>query len=242
MDEYLSALWIHWVALMSGGLALVIGIALRISKRFWATAKSWSDIPDWLFIIVGVGCLFWAGYAAWKDKNVALLELQKRLSVPQFEGEIRVFTTTFSGTNREDTLITAAEVMIRNPLGPASAVYDWTMTVEFPDSTVITGRPIIAPQKTLTLGTIPGPGYKEILLDASQFWPRLGSQPIPPGGAPTGWFAAVFPSISDQELKSKKGILVLTFKDAVANKSHFIRRPIVASPLNAVFPEDIQQH
>jgi hypothetical protein len=65
MADYLSALWIHWVALMSGVVSLVLGIGLRVGRRVSSKVRGWTDIPDWIFVIVGALCLFFAGYQAW---------------------------------------------------------------------------------------------------------------------------------------------------------------------------------
>ena len=65
MRNYLSALWGHRVALMSGLVGLLMAVSLRIGRQVSTNIRLWSDIPDWMFICVGAACLFWAGYLTW---------------------------------------------------------------------------------------------------------------------------------------------------------------------------------
>jgi hypothetical protein len=79
MAEYLSALWKHWVSLMTGVVGLIVAFCLRIGRNISDKLKYWSDIPDWIFITVGIICLFWAGYATWKDQNKKVTALEKQI-------------------------------------------------------------------------------------------------------------------------------------------------------------------
>jgi hypothetical protein len=63
---------------MSGVVGLMLGISLRVGRSFSETINHWSDVPDWLFICVGVFCLFWAGYAAWRTEHRELEQLKSK--------------------------------------------------------------------------------------------------------------------------------------------------------------------
>ena len=100
MSDYFSALWVHWVQLMSGVIGLLIGIGLRAGRRVSTTIRSWSDIPDWLFIIIGVVGLFWAGYLAWKDQQDVAIKTTANLtelSMPKLRGNIDFFVSSEAG-------------------------------------------------------------------------------------------------------------------------------------------------
>lgn len=73
---------------MSGVISLLSGIGLRIGHRFKKFEKV-SELPDWVFICIGVACLYWAGYQAWTDEHsrnqsqVTYIELDtSRATVP----------------------------------------------------------------------------------------------------------------------------------------------------------------
>jgi hypothetical protein len=87
MAEYLSALWAHWVALMSGVVGLLIGISLRVGRKISQTISSWSDIPDWAFIGIGAIALFWASYAAWCDQFKEVSRLKTELESARDAGK-----------------------------------------------------------------------------------------------------------------------------------------------------------
>ena len=63
---------------MSGVVSLAIGIALRVGRSVSETMRQWSDTPDWLFICIGVLCLFWVGYAAWQTEHRELERLKSK--------------------------------------------------------------------------------------------------------------------------------------------------------------------
>lgn len=106
MGEYLAALLVHWVALMSGIVGLLIGIGLRIGRRTSETIKKWNDIPDWLFICVGIILLFYAGYKAWDDQKKQVDDLKNKLTIEmdkntiKLGGEIRQITTVTPSGNK----------------------------------------------------------------------------------------------------------------------------------------------
>ena len=114
MKEYMSALLAHWVFLMGGIGSLVFGIIVRIGRIFSDVIKEWKDIPDWIFILVGIIFLFIACYKAWQDKNKALVNLQEKLKSPHFKGEV----TLLSAGEMNGYPLVIIDTTIQNPNGP----------------------------------------------------------------------------------------------------------------------------
>lgn len=219
MAEYLSALWAHWAALMSGLVGLLMGIFLRIGRRMSATIKKWIDIPDWVFICIGLICLFWAGYAAWQDKNLELITLQGRLKSPEFSGHL----STISSGSVNGCPIIVVDGVLTNPVGPPSAAINWKMIVEFPN-----GQTIIGETPFLSLNDIQSRirgGKVSLVWKVADYWPTKGASPTPTGGSLYGWFWSIFIGLDLNEAYDKKASIVIEFEDVIANKKHQLRRP-----------------
>ena len=198
---------------MSGVVGLLIGIGLRIGRRVSGTVKRWSDVPDWLFIIIGAVCLFWAGYAAWKDKNDALITLQQHLKSPELGGTLGMLS---SGSMDKQPLVSVGGV-ITNPLGPPTALLGWGMSIEFADR-IIDGIVPLTHQED-TKFPVPS-GRQNLVLSAKDYWPEKSQQPIPAGGVLEGWIWAVFPGLDIDELYEKNARVIVTYKDAATMKEH----------------------
>jgi hypothetical protein len=219
MQEYLPALWIHWVALMSGTISLFIAVGLRIGRRFSRVAKGWSDIPDWIFISVGIVCLFWAGYGAWQDKNTALLDLQDKLKTPKFDGALGFVGTALSGQG--DTLLLVGGI-ITNPQGPESGIFGWTVEIECTDGTIVKGEIPFSPGKDEMAPLVGQPG-QTLVLSVKNYWPAKSANPIPAGGSSTGWIKASFGNLNLHDELSKGASVVITFKDIRTSHRHQLR-------------------
>ncbi len=112
MLEYFPALWVHWVALMTGIVSLLLSSGVRIIR--WSVhqrgepsrlinpsvpailsqrsmRKKISEFPAWVLVVVGITGLFWAGFQTWRDEHLALKSAQKtleELSSPKLVGSI----------------------------------------------------------------------------------------------------------------------------------------------------------
>lgn len=182
----------------------------------------WSDIPDWVFICVGILCLFWSGYAAWQDKNKALIALQEKLKAPEFGGELGMVATGSNITGRNIVVVSG---VVTNPLGPPSGIINWTMTIKFSNGMAIKGEIPLVSGKDIS---IPLEGTKEsIILPAKNYWPENSTQPIPAGGVLIGWLWSSFSNLDLEEAYEKKAVVVVEFKDAVAQKEHKLTIPLV---------------
>jgi hypothetical protein len=225
MRTYLSALWGHWVALMSGLVGLLLAVGLRIGRQVSADIRLWSDIPDWLFICVGAACLFWAGYATWNDTHRALVSLQERLRSPEFTGEVNFLSVCPAGSRDQDTFVIVMGSIV-NHFGPPSAVLSWSMKLAFTDTRIIQGAVPLWNGKDIHLETA-APSKRAVTLNADGYWPRTASEnPIPAGGIKSGWFWSDFKDITRDMILESTPSLVIEFTDAIAKNTH----RIVVSP------------
>jgi hypothetical protein len=198
------------MVLMSGVISVCLGIFLRIGRRISDTIKAWSDIPDWLFVCVGTACVFWAGYAAWKDKTQQLLVLQERLKSPELKLEIG---NTWWGS-RDGHLQFILSGLLSNPHGPDSGVTNWKLTLDVPDSTPMEGVLIPGRNDNLVFG--------DIIFIPSEYWPRRAADPIRSGGSCPGWIWFVFPRLTNEEFrKLGKTTITLSVDDIVSGKTHY---------------------
>jgi hypothetical protein len=228
MGEYLAALWIHWVALMSGVIGLLIGVGLRVGRRLSETIRHWSDLPDWIFICIGIVCLFFAGYFTWQDKNEALIALQEKLKAPTFNAQV---ATVFIGYRGNQPLVIISGI-ISNPAGPASSIIAWRISVEFPNGEKERG--IIPAQDEKDL-KIPIPGSvppNAVIFKASDYWPKTSQTPIAAGGALVGWCSAVFPNLDMEKAYEEHALIVVEVEDAVANKIHRFSTKFIKAGIN----------
>ncbi len=209
---------------MSGVAGLLVAIGLRMARQISADIRTWSDIPDRLFICLGAVCLFWAGYAAWADKDRMLVSLQERLRSPEFSGNINFLSVCPTGSRDQDTFVIVTGI-IANQFGPPSAVLDWSMKLVFADTRIIQGTVPLWNGKDIHLATAP-PNKQEVTLDAKGYWPHAaGENPIPPGGIKPGWFWSDFKDITREKIVEANPRLVIEFTDAIARKTHQIVVP-----------------
>ena len=214
MAEYLPALWVHWVALM-GMSSLLIGLGLRIGRRVSRTFKGWSEIPGWMLICAGLVGVFWAGYAAWQEKNQALIALEQKLKTPEFGGELSTVMTGSRGRGKSLVVVAGA---ITNPLGPPSGAVGWNMGIQLPDSRIIWGEAPPTGGKDITVH-VEHNGLT-VTLPIENYWPTKTLQPIPAGGAADGWFWSTFGNLDLDEAYVKRATVIVEFKDVIANKTH----------------------
>jgi len=123
---------------------------------------------------------------------------------------------TANRADERDTLIVVAGI-IKNPLGPASAITNWRMELGLPDGTVVQGMPPLLPKGEITFESESGRG---IILHTDHFWSRTSRDPIPAGGMSDGWFWAIFRGVSREQ--AKEGRLTISFEDVVTDTRHSI--------------------
>ena len=221
MADYLTALWHHWVSLMSGIVGVLIGLGLRVGRRVSPTISSWSDVPDWVFIIIGVVALSYAGFLSWTDEHRKVTELQKKLSAPEMEGTIESVMYGSVGATGNDLLMTVAG-LIRNPHGPPASLFDWSAVLVL-GQTELRGTIVPAPIGTAHMGF---DGTGSLLLRGDEFWPRVTTAPISAGGGAGGWIWFNFKGISPKDLDAGTAILTVSFREAVAGRVFELATPI----------------
>jgi hypothetical protein len=199
---------------MSGVIAVLITISLRVGRRISETIKKWSDVPDWIFILIGIGCIFWAGFAAWQDKNLDLIALKEKLKAPEFDGKINV---TLIGKMNGHPLVVVGG-LIWNSVGSQSGAIDWKMTIEFPDGKKIKGETpfITGKDQTVSLEDY------DFIFPTERYWPEISTHPIVGGAVLQGWFWSSFPGLDINEAVSKKASVAIEFTDVVAQKKHVL--------------------
>ncbi len=202
---------------MSGIVGLLIGIGLRIGRRISDTINQWSDVPDWIFICIGLIFLFFAGYAAWNDKNNALLALQKRLATPQLGG--RLNSVAYGDMNGEPLIVVGG--IFTNPLGPPTAIVRWTIRIEFPNGEIIEGKIPLLPKDEIN--KIIGQTQFMLSLKHDSSWMAKGETPIPIGGTLSGWLWGIFCNLDFNDAFNNQALIVVEAEDAVAGAKHTLK-------------------
>src|ERR1700683_2939804 len=166
MSDYISALLQHWDSLMSGIVSVAMGVGLRIGKRVSGRMKNWSDVPDWIFVLIGVVCLFFAGYRAWQDQHVRASGFESELKQerdngrPKLQGRIDGISVAPAGKHNEDSIV-SIEGVIKNQ-GAPSVLDNWDVKLKFSDKEIVKGEPMIMPDQDINLGD--DKGATEIVL------------------------------------------------------------------------------
>jgi hypothetical protein len=210
MPEYLAAIWAHWVALMSGVVGLLLGIGMRVGRQISERLRRWTDIPGWIFIIVGVLCILYAGYQTWSDEHTSLLSLQRSLASPEFPVEVGpAFVGTYDPGN---FLLLVMQGDVLNPHGPPSAGVHFKMTIEMNDGTVYTEvEPVNAVGDTY-LPPFRNTGHGA-MLPHNNFLPLKLADPIPAGGVASFWYLCVFRGLTQDKFTGSHAKAIISFDD-----------------------------
>lgn len=221
MSDYLTALWQHWVSLMSGVVGILVGLGLRAGRLVSPTISTWADVPDWAFIVVGVLALFCAGFLAWKDEHIKWQALAERLRTRELRLE-EEGTSEWWGTRESDKrFMLVVGGALSNPHGPPSAVINWRMQLEFPARTIVGETPL--PSGSDILIPLQGKPGQQIILKQDHYWPDRTTDPIQPGGTAAGWFLSFFKDVSSDDIYATKPTVVLSCTDVVSRKDHSFR-------------------
>jgi hypothetical protein len=215
MPDYLSALFGHWVASMSGVISLSIGVWLRI--RRWRSNSQDSDIPNKAFLIIGLVFVFYAGYQTWGDEHRKALQLQVNLDALTVPHLVATISSTFvapSGGTGENSLVTI-EVHIKNTGAPSIAEH-------FAIAAFRGGKQFkvdVLPARNIVLYFGPNTNSPGGSYSALDYLPRKAFEnPIPHGGATGGFMQAVVSGLKQKETAARGTTLRVTFTD-VAGKA-----------------------
>lgn len=155
-------------------------------------------------------------------------EIHKQKSVTSDEiiGKIEwVATGGYSDTPESvQKFLVNAACTIENPHGPSTSLTDWKITIELPDGRISEGSPPIVDRDTIT---VPLRGYnkKDITVRSADYLPDKTIRAIATGDSVSGWFWGVFGDVNKAEVQNSSAVLVVSFRDIVSGKQHFIRRP-----------------
>jgi len=167
-----------------------------IPKTFWA---------------IGIACLFFACFLAWRDEHRKLRAME--VDVPDFRGRIEqsiMGTTEVEG--RRWGMI-AAVLSIRNLKAP-SIVQGYSCRIIAPSGTVYDGLPERLPPKLIF--TSPRWSKPYVLLDSDALYNKVSETPIERGVLKRGLVLFYFPKISSPFPQGSK--ITICFTDVVDRK------------------------
>jgi hypothetical protein len=211
MDDFstfIQAIGQHWVVLMSGIVSVGISIWQYIKHR---------QLHEKLFWWVGVLCLFFACFLAWRDEHRALADEQKKNS-PVLVGTID--ETEFMGnTNGSPPQLAAfIQFSIRN-LGMPSIAEKFYLNL------FVDGKKFFIPDRAvppaIELVTL-NPPYKLTFHQNDMIYEKTIS-PLPTGGMVRGWlyFDVTEAHLDRNALNDTNVLWVVAFRD-VTGKEYFV--------------------
>ncbi len=170
----------HWVALMSGGIILVM-------LTLWERHSS-RNVPSWFFWGIVVLMIFLAFYLAWRDKHLALLQAEKALEEerqqnrPNFIPSIEQVAT--GRYLQLDCPIMFVLMSIRNT-GAQSIAGAWSLTLKGNGMDKTVPAAYLGERKHLSGESVQGVlRVEDTLYEKTQ-------QPIPHNGIVSGWLVFV---------------------------------------------------
>lgn len=205
LELFFYAVLENWMTLMGGVISLAIGIYEKIKDK---------TIKSNIFFAISFICIFASFFMAWREEHQAVVMLKDRLKAPEFSSNINSIHTGIS--NNYPTILIA--LMISNPHGPPSALHSWGMYLKFSDGTIVNGEIPPFSRKDTTVPT--SMGRMVLTLPANSYFPLASTQPIPAGGLIEGWFWAVFPQSTLDDIYRRKPQVIIQFVDAVSGKEH----------------------
>lgn len=194
---------------MSGTVGLIIVVSLRLGRRISPRIEKWNDIPDWLFVVVGLVSLFFAGYLAWSDEHNQVAGLKHTidtLSVPELKGEIPFLAFAPA----DEGVVMTIEVTIMNE-GAPSIAKNFSLVVNA-SGTSVKGERVSMPPGTFTLGADNG---ARLTLPKSDYLPlRASYNPVPRNGAVDGYMMFLLKGLRyDQIVGDPNGSALFSFED-----------------------------
>jgi len=205
---FILAVLSHWFTLLAG---CVVTVVINWVERHLLKGKK---IPGWVEVSVLVIFLFFASFQAWRDQYREAAKANERLaelSAPMLTGSIKKVMEGPTGANGDDCLVIAI-VTITNT-GAPSVVPTFNSKIrlkdgrEFPiifDIAIPNGDTII-PVLQLPPGTS--------LNSADELSRKALAQPIPTGGATTGFLIGTAQGVTYSESFRPGTLYVLDFTD-----------------------------
>lgn len=200
LPEFVGAVWNHWVAVMSGILALVLSIYARIRKH---------EVGNIVFFCLALFFIFFATFLAWNDEHKQRMQLEK--SKP----ELRLSMMFIGFMDEEDVRPEPAEkgahalvlANVVNVGAPSAAVgYEF---VAYSGGNSYTGTPAALPQPHIDIFQ----DRQIVRIPSSEALYDKTFAPIPLGGAVPGILLFTFEGISYRILTSPESRFVLRCSD-----------------------------
>ena len=113
--------------------------------------------------------------------------------------------------------------VISNPHGPDSALINWDMSIESPNKGLEEGN---APYPTAEGLSLPIDAGRSIICKPDERIPLRTLNPIPKGGAVSGWLTKFYERTTYEDFRSG-GVIRVWCDDVVANKRHEFKIPYV---------------
>jgi len=192
-------------------------LSLRLGRRISARAEAWSEIPDWIFICVGVVCLFFAAYQSWNDEhNKVLKQLSEinDLTKPEFETSFQGIDVARVGGQNHEQPVVMLWLRIANT-GTDSIACNYSLRVIRTDGSEARAQLFVLPPE-ITMIDI---GIRLPDLESSALYNKTCESRIPRGDARNGLLAFSLPSDKPNNAYTEVGTkFEITFEDVFNKK------------------------
>lgn len=215
MGEWVAALWVHWVTLMSGVVSLLVGLWYRFGP-------SRRDLTNRAFIGVGAACIMLASYQAWMDEHQALLA-ERVLHSPRLEIEL-LEASLFSKLDDPNSTGILLIANLNNRGAPSVASH-WELDVEIPNNPMLKADLGYMKTDEIRMQRFPGDPEMRQLFASDLLYDKAGSNPIPTGGSVTGWLLFFLDGIPYHKSEHPSSVLTLRFQD-IAGHVYTVRKPL----------------
>jgi hypothetical protein len=186
-------------------------IIISFAEKWWGWTM---PNPLYFFIIIFV-FIFIASFMVWKDEQQKRIDLENQLKnerdnkVPKLFSDFDVFAVAPAGENGIDSIVTILPT-IRNT-GAPSIVTNIGITIKR-NNLEIKGKDVILSRGDIRLE---GDGLKLALKEEDNFSKKGISNPIPTGGALSGWHVVLVRNITSEKIHDKNTIIIFSYKDVV---------------------------
>ncbi len=205
---YMTAVLAHWVALMSGGVSVLIAFYQQIRKK----------AGPYVLYVVAAMCIFFAGFQAWQDEYRMYAAEQIQAGAPQLSAEIVQYGFA-PGRTPDESIVTVFPTIYNT--GADSIIKHLALQVRTSNGKLFGTQFIPAPSREGDLRmSIPRDTGRGLQLTRDDSLVKYMTQPIPHNGAGSG-FAMYYVEVPMEELKSPGWDLMLSFAD-IKDKSYLV--------------------
>jgi hypothetical protein len=201
--DYCRAVLTHWVALMSGGVSVIVTFYREIRK----------SAGKYVLYVVAAMCVFFAGFQAWQEQFKIARELEQKTNrlddeakKPKLHGLIDEVVSGYVVPLKGRMLV--LRMSITN-IGSVTTVAN-TYVVHLPASCLGTERSEVAAYGGNFAFVMPH-GKKASFRREDMLFEKTYTNVIPVGGNVTGWLMFLFPGENKSDLQHCD--FAVTFKD-----------------------------